>query len=170
MPHIITDLERSKEFKAVRALLLYESGGDSAFCTVHDVESGTLRPGRPITAGEVREALARISGMSERICILPPNVLVSGNGILAWHRPAKPATLWFSMLSKHGKPDRKHPLSKLSGSKFPMPPLLWMVKGGRLHLWAMPHGQRPTGKTRLHPTPFIPSAQRRSPGQGQALT
>jgi PRTRC genetic system protein B len=81
-------------------------------------------------------------------------VLVASHGILAWHRAAHPAPLWFSMRDGKGKPDRKHPLSRLSGSKFPMPPLLWMVKDKRIYLWAMKEDARPTAKTKLHPTPF----------------
>lgn len=154
MPNISLDLDQAQEWKLQRAILLYESPRHTAFATVHAVDGRRLEPGRPMSSGELRAALAAIDQTSAEVCLLPPEVLAFAPGLLAWWRPPRPATLFFAIHDKAGKIDRAHPLTALSGSRFPMPPLVWLVRDGKLRLWATPHDRRPVAGTRLHPTPF----------------
>ena len=168
MAHFKTQLGHARTFAAECAILIYQesahgAGSDGGFATIHDIEGGEggtparLTPGRPMTTGDLRDALARLDATSaaqQGITLLPANLLAYAPGTLCWWRPPAPATLWFNLRDNKGKPDRQHPLMKLSGSKFPMPGLLFLCLDRSLRLFAVKGGGRPDGNTKLHVAPF----------------
>jgi PRTRC genetic system protein B len=159
MAHFTTDLGDSRTFAASKAILLYTEGrGNSSdstgFATVHDIEGRTIKPGRAMGTDELRDALAQLDSRPDAATVFPPHVLTATTGLLAWWRPAAPATLWFSVRDGHGKATRSHPLNRLSGSKFPMPPLVFVVSGSHLRVFAMKQDTHPDAKTPLIASPF----------------
>lgn len=109
-----------------------------------------FREGRPASMHAPKEeAIRRFARLllpkkQADLRFLHPQVVAEGEGLMAWWRPAGPAVLHFTMPA----------LQEVSGKSFPLPPLLFVLKGGEVFVFALPKDARPEPDTPLLAAPF----------------
>jgi PRTRC genetic system protein B len=131
------------------AVLIYQ-GGREAFAVWHEAKPGPtegapyLGEAEPLTT-EFLHALSVGLGVYVAPEILPASVLVRTSELLVWWTPAQHRTLFFGEHSE---------ASDLNGKRFPVPPLIFKVGGGKLWVRALDKDERPRGGTKLKTAPF----------------
>ena len=132
------------------AVLVYQ-GGSEAFAVWHPAKSGPaegapyLAEAEPLTL-EFLRALSTGLGVYVAPEILPASVLVRTSELLVWWTPAQHRILFFGEHSGAG--------SELNGKRYPVPPLVFKVAGGKLWVRALDKDDRPRGETKLKTAPF----------------
>jgi PRTRC genetic system protein B len=132
------------------AVLVYQ-GGREAFAVWHPAKSGPaegapyLAEAEPLTM-EFLRALSTGLGVYVPPEILPASVLVRTSELLVWWTPAQHRILFFGEHSGAG--------NELNGKRYPVPPLVFKVAGGKLWVRALDKDQRPRGETKLRTAPF----------------
>lgn len=144
------DIGANREFKLSEAVLVYRSGGDGAFASLHKVEQSQdgapyLAAGEPLTTAFVR-ALAEGLGARVKPEILPENVLARTPDILVWWSRPQRRIMFFGGTDEQGR--------KLNGIVFPHPALVFKVAGKDLFVRALATTTRPTGDTALKTAPY----------------
>lgn len=130
-------------------ILVYQ-GGREAFAVWHPAKSGPtgapyLGEAQPLTM-EFLRTLSTGLGVYVAPEILPASVLVRTSELLVWWTPAQHRILFFGEHSGAG--------SDLNGKRYPIPPLVFKVTGGRLSVRALDKNERPRGETKLKTAPF----------------
>lgn len=138
----------SRVYEPKAALVLYADPENPAATLPALVR---FREGRPAsvhapTAGTLRRFARQLLSQQETqgVRFLHPRVVAEGEGLMAWWRPAGPAVLHFTMPALH----------EVSGKSFPLPPLLFVLKGGEVFVFALPKDARPEPDTPLLAAPF----------------
>jgi len=132
------------------AVLVYQ-GGREAFAVWHPAKSGPaegapyLAEAEPLTM-EFLRALSTGLGVYVPPEILPASVLVRTSELLVWWTPAQHRILFFGEHSGAG--------NELNGKRYPVPPLVFKVAGGKLWVRALDESERPRGETKLRTAPF----------------
>jgi len=132
------------------AVLVYR-GGREAFAVWHPAKSGPaegapyLAEAEPLTM-EFLRALSTGLGVYVPLEILPASVLVRTSELLVWWTPAQHRILFFGEHSGAG--------NELNGKRYPVPPLVFKVAGGKLWVRALDNDERPRGETKLRTAPF----------------
>lgn len=128
--------------------------GDT-FASIHAVEHGdgqpTIAAGTPLTRAQLRqwtEALGRTATPE----ILPANVLVAHQDVLAWWVPAKVRTSYFALTSP---PKGIQALAERTVLQLPYPAHLFVATRGRLGVYALPMSERPTADTVVLHSPVL---------------
>src|ERR1039457_4450606 len=111
----------NQEFKLAEAVLVYRSGGDGAFASLHKVKQGEngipyLTPGEALTTAFLR-ALAHGLGAQVKPEILPDNVLARTPDMLVWWSSARRRVMFFGGVNEAGR--------KLNGLLFPPPAMIF---------------------------------------------
>jgi len=132
------------------AVLVYQ-GGREAFAVWHPAKFGQaegapyLAEAEPLTM-EFLRALSTGLGVYVPPEILPASVLVRTSELLVWWTPAQHRILFFGEHSGAG--------NELNGKRYPVPPLVFKVAGGKLWVRALDNDERPRGETKLRTAPF----------------
>jgi PRTRC genetic system protein B len=151
---VTTEIGNRHQFVLKRALLIYEDqiSRREQFVTVHDVlregaepQSPRLGPGTLLTTAFLKQ-LCRGLERKIKAVILPENVLVCTSDLVVWWTPERMHRMYFS----RGAEDRR----EINGGVRPHPPLVWLVRHGRLSLRALAQSARPTGATQLMVAPY----------------
>jgi PRTRC genetic system protein B len=137
-------------FELSEALLIYCENRNAAFITRHQVlrdNSGTpsLGPARPLTVSFV-EDLTRSLGGRTAAEILPDNILVKTDRMIAWWTPRQRRQMFYQNAEKKSE--------ELNGRIFPQPALVWRAQDGELKIRALKQNQRPNAETELAVAPF----------------
>jgi len=147
------------------AILLYQvesrhrlpaSGSAATFASIHDVEPGnggapTIAAGTPLTRAHLRqwaEALGRSAGPE----ILPPNVLVAHQDMLAWWTPAAVRPAYFNLTTP---PDGLRVLAERTIVSVPYPAHLFVATRRSLGVYALAQNERPEAATPLLHSPIL---------------
>lgn len=146
------------------AILIYRNHGagggrqddGAAFASVHAVDQGddgapTIAAGKPLTRAQLRQwtqALGRIAVPE----ILPANMLISHQDILAWWVPEQVRTAFFALSSP---PDGLRILSKRISVRVPYPAHLFVATRAGLSVFALGASERPTADTILLHSPIL---------------
>lgn len=132
------------------ALLVYQ-GKSRGFVTWHEVRQGS-KEGAPFLS-EAQELTTEFvhhlaQGLGTRVPteILPESVLVRTAETIVWWTPAMVRTMFFAAHDADAH--------KLSGKRFPQPPLVWKVSGKDLWVRALPENRRPVAQTTLMVAPY----------------
>jgi PRTRC genetic system protein B len=140
----------SEELRLKGALLVYQ-GRSRGFVTWHEVQQADSH-GAPFL-GEAQELstefvrhLAHGLGTDTLTEIFPENVLVRTAEMIAWWTPAGPRTMFFTSNDPEAH--------RLSGRRFPQPPLVWKVSGKDLWVRALFENRRPGAKMKLMIAPY----------------
>jgi len=138
------------EFRLSEAVLVYRSGGNGAFASLHQVkqaENGVtyLTPGEAVTTAFLR-TLAQGLGAQVKPEILPDNVLVRTPDMLVWWTRPQRRVMFFGGTDEEAR--------KLNGLVFPHPALIFKVAGKDLFVRAMATNSRPGPDTRLKTAPY----------------
>ncbi len=138
------------EFKLREAVLVYRSGGDGAFASLHQVkhaENGIphLMPGEALTTAFLR-TLAQGLGAQVKPEILPDNVLARTPDLLVWWSPPQRRVMFFGGVDKEAR--------KLNGLVFPHPALILKVAGKDLFVRATAGTSRPGPEAALKTAPY----------------
>lgn len=144
------DIGANREFKLSDAVLVYRSGGDSAFASLHKVERSQdgapyLAAGEPLTTAFVR-TLAEGLGVRVKPEILPDNVLARSPDLLVWWSRPQRRVMFFGGTDEQAR--------KLNGLVFPHPALVFKVAGRELFVRALATTSRPTSETPLKTAPY----------------
>jgi PRTRC genetic system protein B len=144
------DIGANREFKLSEAVLVYRSGGDGAFASLHKVEQNRdgapyLAAGEPLTAAFVR-TLAEGLGTRVKPEIFPDSVLARTPDLLVWWSRPQHRVMFF------GGTDEQAP--KLNGLIFPHPALVFKVAGREVFMRALATTSRPTSDTSLKTAPY----------------
>lgn len=139
---------RAEELRARRAIIVYEGAG-MAYASVHPVTAPTsgkprLGPGAPVTDAFTRAFLASI-GEEVAPEYLPPEVLYRAHDLLVWWTPGRSEEMRFCEGSE---------LRTVSGSRFPLPPLVWRLSAAHLAVRAISESTRPDPNTAVFVAPF----------------
>ena len=138
------------EFRLSEAVLVYRSGGNGAFASLHQVkqaENGVpyLTPGEAVTTAFLR-TLAQGLGAQVKPEILPDNVLVRTPDMLVWWTRPQRRVMFFGGTDEEAR--------KLNGLVFPHPALIFKVAGRDLFVRAMATNSRPGPDTLLKTAPY----------------
>ena len=144
------DIGANREFKLSEAVLVYRSGGDGAFASLHKVEQNPdgapyLAAGEPLTTAFVR-TLAEGLGGRVKPEILPDTVLARTPDLLVWWSRPQCRVMFFGGTDGQAR--------KLNGLIFPHPPLVFKVAGKDLFVRALATASRPTGDSALKTAPY----------------
>ena len=131
------------------ALLVYR-GRSRGFVTWHDVRRNAagvpyLGEAQELTTDFVHH-LAEELGTAAPTEIFPENVLARTAELMAWWSPASERTLFFAAHDEDAY--------RLSGQRFPQPPLVWKVSGRDLWVRALKENRRPSAETALMIAPY----------------
>lgn len=144
------DIGANREFKLSEAVLVYRSGGDGAFASLHKIEQNQngvpyLAAGELLTTAFVR-ALAE--GLDARIKpeILPDNILARTPDLLVWWSRPQRRVMFFGGTDEQAR--------KLNGLVFPHPPLVFKIAGRDLSVRALATTSRPAGNSPLKTAPY----------------
>ena len=140
----------NREFKLSEAVLVYRSGGDGAFVSLHKVEQGQdaaayLAAGEPLTTAFVR-TLAEGLGARVKPEILPDNVLARTPDLLVWWSKPQRRVMFFGGTGEEAR--------KLNGRIFPHPTLAFKVAGKDLFVRALAGNSRPVQNSPLKTAPY----------------
>jgi PRTRC genetic system protein B len=144
------DIGANREFKLSEAVLVYRSGGDGAFASLHKVEqiqdgAPYLAAGEPLTTAFMR-TLAEGLGARVRPEILPDHVLARTPDLLVWWSRPQRRVVFFGGTDEEAR--------KLSGLVFPHPTLVFKVAGRDLFVRALATTSRPVGNSPLKTAPY----------------
>lgn len=147
---VFVDVGVNREYKLSEAVLVYRSGGDSAFASLHKVEQGQdgvpyLAAGEPLTAAFMR-TLAEGLGARVKPEILPDHVLARTPDLLVWWSRPQRRVMFFGGADEQAR--------KLNGLVFPHPALVFKVAGRDLFVRALATTSRPTSDTPLKTAPY----------------
>ena len=139
----------NRRFILRNALLVY-GDGSGAFATLHEVrgeKEGTpyLGPGQSLTTAFLR-LLAHGLGVRMAPEILPDNVLARTPDLIVWWTRALHQCMFFG-----GGSDEA---TKLNGSTYPHPALVFKIWGRDLYVRALAADARPSAETRLMTAPY----------------
>lgn len=136
------------------ALLIYSSKHHDIHVTRHDIVHGSQGPeigaGKALGRRALESIVAAITKKTARHGVrgwLDPRVLYFSPQMLAWWRPAAPATVFF-----HRAPGKK---GKRKEGTTPQPSLVFAVTGSRWYVWAVAGSDRPTPETPLMQAPYF---------------
>jgi len=133
--------EAESSFTIDRAILFYSGNKGGAFATENEVRDGTIMPGRPVDINRlVRQLTTTHDGAKPRVHLLHPNALVDQPGLLVWWVPEGERLLLFS---------------KGGGRKVWLPPLLFMVREGRMSVFGLIYNERPMMIADLYFAPLM---------------
>jgi len=137
-------------FELREALLIYCENRNAAFITRHQVlknSSGTpsLGPAQPLTVSFVEELTRSLAGRTEAE-ILPENILVKTDRMIAWWTPRQKRQMFYE--------NAENKAEALNGRVFPQPPLVWRASDGELKIRALKENRRPGAETKLSVAPF----------------
>ena len=144
------DIGANREFKLSEAVLVYRSGGDGAFASLHKVEQSQdgapyLAAGEPLTTAFVR-TLAEGLGARVKPEIFPDNILARTPDLLVWWSLPQPRVMFFGGTDEQAQ--------KLNGLIFPHPALVFKVAGKDLFVRALATTSRPVAGTTLKTAPY----------------
>ena len=144
------DIGANREFKLSEAVLVYRSGGDGAFASLHKVEQGQdgapyLAPGELLTTAFVRK-LAEGLGACVKPEILPDHVLARTPDMLVWWSRPRRRVMFFGGNDTEAR--------KLNGLIFPHPALVYKVAGKDLFVRALAGNSRPVSNSPLKTAPY----------------
>ncbi len=144
------DIGANREFKLIEAVLVYRSGGDGAFASLHKVEQSQdgapyLAAGELLTTAFVR-TLAEGLGARVKPEILPDNVLACTPDVLVWWLRPQRRVMFFGGTDEEA--------GKLNGLVFPHPALVFKVAGRDLSVRALATISRPAGNSPLKTAPY----------------
>ena len=144
------DIGANREFKLSEAVLVYRSGGDGAFASLHRVEQNQdgaqyLAAGEPLTTAFVR-TLAEGLGARIKPEVLPDTVLARTPDLLVWWSRPQCRVMFFGGTDERAR--------KLNGLIFPHPPLVFKVAGKDLFVRALATASRPIGQSPLKTGPY----------------
>lgn len=144
------DIGANREFKLSEAVLVYRSGGDGAFASLHKVDRNQdggpyLAAGEPLTTAFVR-TLAEGLGARVKPEILPDTVLARTPDLLVWWSRPQRRVMFFGGADEQAR--------KLNGLIFPHPPLVFKVVGRDLFVRALATTSRPVGDSPLKTAPY----------------
>ena len=138
------------DYVPVEALIVYQkTGGDRVFestlpkffITEYAVfEDGTLGEGSPLTeqfVGALARGLFPLDYIHERVIAQSPAITI-------WWKPASTARVAFS-----------RDTGVTGGGKYPLPPMVFKLTGGKLYNWALKDNVRPDKTTKLYRSPFF---------------
>ena len=150
----------NQEFKLAEAVLVYRSGGDGAFASLHKVKQGEngipyLTPGEALTTAFLR-TLAQGLGAQVKPEILPDNVLARTPDMLVWWSRPRQRVMFFGGVNEEGR--------KLNGLFFPHPALVFKVAGKDLFVRAVATASRPSNQTLMKTAPYWNTDIRVCPG------
>jgi len=139
------------EVLALKGALLVYQGKSRGFVTWHAVRQAP-EEGAPFL-GEAQELTTEFvhhlaQGLGTRVPteIFPENVLARTAETIVWWTPGMVRTMFFAVHDADAH--------KLSGQRFPQPPLVWRVTGKDLWVRALPENRRPVAKTALMVAPY----------------
>ncbi len=148
--NVYVDLAGSETLVLKGALLVYQ-GKNRGFVTWHEVRR-TNAEGAPFL-GEAQEIttefvqrLAEGLGTRVPVEVLPETVLARTAEMIAWWTPAAPRTMFYAAHDKDA--------AKMSGKRFPQPPLVWKVTGRDLQVRAISENRRPAAGAQLYVAPY----------------
>lgn len=144
------EIGANREFKLSEAVLIYRSGGDGAFASLHKVQQGQdgapyLAAGEPLTTAFVR-TLAEGLGARVKPEILPDNILARTPDLLVWWFRPRQRVMFFGGTDEEAQ--------KLNGLIFPHPALVLKVLGKDLFVRALATNSRPTHDSPLKTAPY----------------
>jgi PRTRC genetic system protein B len=144
------EIGANHEFKLSEAVLVYRSGGNGAFASLHKVEQAQdgipyLAAGEPLTTAFVRK-LAEGLGARVKPEILPDNVLARTSDLLVWWSRPQPRVMFFGGTDEEAR--------KLNGLLFPHPALVFKVAGKDLFVRTLAANSRPASETSLKTAPY----------------
>ncbi len=144
------DIGANREFKLREAVLVYRSGDDGAFASLHKVEQNQdrapyLAAGEPLTTAFVR-TLAEGLGARVKPEILPDTVLARTPDLLVWWSRPQCRVMFFGGTDEQAR--------KLNGLIFSHPPLVFKVAGKDLFVRALATASRPVGQSPLKTAPY----------------
>lgn len=134
-----------------QAILLYRSGGDQTFATVHAVgeKDGVpmLLEGKPLTPAAAVRLARDLSRRAVRGGFVPPNLLYLDGETTAWWIPAARRHIAFRA-AELGADER--------GEVVPHPALVFAVSGSRnWRVWAIAGKERPDPTSALFQAPYF---------------
>ena len=112
----------------------------------HDIIGGELGAGKPISKQAIIDMAAiAVPRLEKGLSFMPEHVLAYSQvtGGMAWWTPAKERKLFFAK--------RK---GSIKSGLAPVPPLLFRIDEGHLHVWALKENKRPTPNTKVFHAPF----------------
>jgi PRTRC genetic system protein B len=144
------EIGANREFKLSEAVLVYRSGGDGAFASLHKVQQGQdgasyLAAGEPLTTAFLR-SLAEGLGARIKPEILPVNVLARTLDLLVWWSRPRQRVMFLGGTDQEAR--------KLNGRIFPHPALVFKVAGKDLFVRALATYSRPVHNSRLKTAPY----------------
>lgn len=132
------------------ALLVYQ-GHSRSFVSWHEVRAAAepgapyLGEATPVSTEFVRQ-LSEGLGTPLPVEILPENVLVRTPETMIWWTPQRRKAMFFA--------NHDPEAARLSGHKFPQPPLVWRVTAKDLWVRALATNRRPATGSKLMVAPF----------------
>jgi PRTRC genetic system protein B len=148
--HAYVNIGTNQELKLAEAVLVYRSGGDGAFASLHQVkqdENGTpyLAPGEALTTAFLR-TLAQGLGAQLKPEIFPDTVIARTPDLLVWWSRPQQRVMFFGGTNEEAQ--------RLNGRVFPHPALIFKVAGKDLFVRAVATRSRPGPKTPLKTAPY----------------
>jgi PRTRC genetic system protein B len=142
-----------------KAILIYTPGASSkstAIATLHDTTpTGQLLAGVTLSPENAATIFRSLCAQKNESAFIPEHILCRSETTVAWWRKAGYATLFFDIRDTHGKRAKDNPLNKLSGTRVPQPPLVFIARsGGGLTVFALREDRRPLPATTLYHSPY----------------
>lgn len=128
------------EAHLAQAILLYtrNGGNDVTHATLHQVSKNTIQPGALLTLGAAQAVMAGLLGNTASSWqVHDEYVIASAPAGLAWWTPERIVMTHFGESAGVASGEAKHP------------PMLWMLDGAELYVWALPANERPSMSTQL---------------------
>lgn len=145
-------LDEKFSFNLEKVLMIYRSNYET-LCTLNKVEkkndSFEIMQGIPINGKMLADVFSELKENGKNKNTFEwqnPRILAKGSGQLLWYSPAVSREIFFSCKNKK--------LMKISGKKFPFPPLLFYARKRTLHVFVLKTSRRPTMETKLWQAPF----------------
>lgn len=140
------------------AILIYTPSGHggTAIATVHETTpTGQLLAGITMSPEKAATIFRSLVARKDESAFIPEHILCRSETTVAWYRKASPAPLFFDIRDDKGHHVKSNPLNKLSGTRVPQPPLVFIVReNGHLQVFALRHDRRPDLKTALYHSPY----------------
>lgn len=144
-------------YELTSALLLYNSSGydGGALVTEHPVSTGengakTLGAGRLLTLRELDSVISQVKGGDDQAGFVPPEVVFSQRGCIAWWVPASQRSLHYRTTVK----EDANKTAPFNGKPVWCPPLVFIARARELKIFALARNERPNATTPLCVAPF----------------